>query len=237
MRVLSIDSATEAATCAIIEDERLLGEITFNCKKQHSIILMTIIDNLLKNINTDISTIDGFVVSKGPGSFTGLRIGMATVKGLSQGSNKPFISISTLDALAYNMAYTTGIICPILDALRGNVYTALYQFEENNLNRLTDYKIISLEELLALVKEQNKSVTFIGDGIKLFKEKIVKYLPEANFAPTHLNVARASALGELGIKKLLQGKNDNLYNSAPIYIRKSQAEREYEKRTGKSIDE
>lgn len=237
MRVLSIDSATEAATCAIIEDERLLGEITFNYKKQHSIILMTIIDNLLKNINTDISTIDGFVVSKGPGSFTGLRIGMATVKGLSQGSNKPFISISTLDALAYNMAYTTGIICPILDALRGNVYTALYQFEENNLNRLTDYKIISLEELLALVKEQNKSVTFIGDGIKLFKEQIVKYLPEANFAPTHLNVARASALGELGIKKLLQGKNDNLYNSAPIYIRKSQAEREYEKRTGKSIDE
>ncbi|MFT8314499.1 MAG: tRNA (adenosine(37)-N6)-threonylcarbamoyltransferase complex dimerization subunit type 1 TsaB [Clostridium sp.] len=237
MRVLSIDSATEAATCAIIEDERLLGEITFNYKKQHSIILMTIIDNLLKNINTDISTIDGFVVSKGPGSFTGLRIGMATVKGLSQGSNKPFISISTLDALAYNMAYTTGIICPILDALRGNVYTALYQFEENNLNRLTDYKIISLEELLALVKEQNKSVTFIGDGIKLFKEQIVKYLPEANFAPTHLNVARASALGELGLKKLLQGKNDNLYNSAPIYIRKSQAEREYEKRTGKSIDE
>lgn len=237
MRVLSIDSATEAATCAIIEDERLLGEITFNYKKQHSIILMTIIDNLLKNINTDISTIDGFVVSKGPGSFTGLRIGMATVKGLSQGSNKPFISISTLDALAYNMAYTTGIICPILDALRGNVYTALYQFEENNMNRLTDYKIISLEELLALVKEQNKSVTFIGDGIKLFKEQIVKYLPEANFAPTHLNVARASALGELGLKKLLQGKNDDLYNSAPIYIRKSQAEREYEKRTGKSIDE
>lgn len=237
MRVLSIDSATEAATCAIIEDERLLGEITLNYKKQHSIILMTIIDNLLKNINTDISTIDGFVVSKGPGSFTGLRIGMATVKGLSQGSNKPFISISTLDALAYNMAYTNGIICPILDALRGNVYTALYQFEENNLNRLTDYKIISLEELLVLIKEQNKSVTFIGDGIKLFKEQIVKYLPKANFAPTHLNVARASALGELGLKKLLQGKNDDLYNSAPIYIRKSQAEREYEKRTGKSIDE
>ncbi|AGK99043.1 tRNA (adenosine(37)-N6)-threonylcarbamoyltransferase complex dimerization subunit type 1 TsaB [Clostridium pasteurianum] len=237
MRVLSIDSATEAATCAVIEDERLLGEITFNYKKQHSIILMTIIDNLLKNINTDINTIDGFVISKGPGSFTGLRIGMATVKGLSQGSNKPFISISSLDALAYNMAYTPGIICPILDALRGNVYTALYQFEENNLNRLTDYKIISLEELLVFVKEQNKSITFIGDGIKLFKEQILKYLPEASFAPSHLNLVRSSALGELGLKRLLQGENDNLYDSAPIYIRKSQAEREYEKRTGKSIDE
>ena len=237
MRVLSIDSATEAATCAVIEDEKLLGEITFNYKKQHSVILMTIIDNLLKNINADISTIDGFVVSKGPGSFTGLRIGMSTIKGLSQGSNKPFISISSLDALAYNMAYTPGIICPILDALRGNVYTALYQFEGSNLNRFTDYKIISIKELLTLVKEQKKSVTFIGDGISLFKEQIENELPEANFAPAHLNLVRASALGELGLKKLVQGESDDLYDSAPIYIRKSQAEREYEKRTGKSIDE
>lgn len=237
MRVLSIDSATEAATCAVIEDDRLLGEITFNYKKQHSIILMTIIDNLLKNINADISTIDGFVVSKGPGSFTGLRIGMSTIKGLSQGSNKPFISISSLDALAYNMAYTSGIICPILDALRGNVYTALYEFQDNNLNILTDYKIISITELLTLVKDQKKSVTFIGDGIKLFKDQIQKELPEAIFAPTHLNLVRAAALGELGLKKLAQGESDDLYNSAPIYIRKSQAEREYEIRTGKSIDE
>lgn len=237
MRVLSIDSATEAATCAVIEDDKLLGEITFNYKKQHSVILMTIIDSLLKNINADISTIDGFVVSKGPGSFTGLRIGMSTIKGLSQGSNKPFISISSLDALAYNMAYTSGIICPILNALRGNVYTALYQFQGTNLNRFTDYKIISITELLTLIKEQKKSVTFIGDGIKLFKEQIQKELPKANFAPVHLNLVRAAALGELGLKKLVQGESDNLYNSAPIYIRKSQAEREYEIRTGKSIDE
>ncbi|MDF2503504.1 tRNA (adenosine(37)-N6)-threonylcarbamoyltransferase complex dimerization subunit type 1 TsaB [Clostridium sp.] len=237
MRVLSIDSATEAATCAVIEDEKLLGEITFNYKKQHSVILMTIIDNLLKNINADINTIDGFVVSKGPGSFTGLRIGMSTIKGLSQGSNKPFISISSLDALAYNMAYTSGIICPILNALRGNVYTALYKFEGNNLKRLTDYKIISIEELLALVKNQDSSATFIGDGIALFKNQIQEYLPEVRFAPTHLNLVKASSLGELGLKKLTQGESDDLYNSAPIYIRKSQAEREYEKRTGKSIDE
>ncbi|AJA49569.1 tRNA threonylcarbamoyladenosine biosynthesis protein TsaB [Clostridium pasteurianum DSM 525 = ATCC 6013] len=237
MKILSIDSATEAASCAVIEDEKLLGEITFNYKKQHSVILMTIIDNLLKNTNTDINTLDGFVVSKGPGSFTGLRIGMSTIKGLSQGSDKPFISISSLDALAYNMAYTPGIICPILNALRGNVYTSLYEFKRDALVKLTEYHIMSIEELLALIEKQNKPVTFIGDGINLFKEQISNSLPQTFFAPAHLNLVRASALGELGIKKLREGKSDDLYNSAPIYIRKSQAEREYEKRTGKSIDE
>lgn len=236
MRILSIDSSTQSATCAVIEDDKLLGEITFNYKKQHSVILMTIIDNLLRNIGSNINAIDGFVVSKGPGSFTGLRIGMATVKGLSQGTNKPFISISSLDALAYNMAYTQGIICPILDALRGNVYTALYKFEKDNLIRLTDYKIISIDELINLIRTKNAPTTFIGDGIKLFKEHILENIPESLFAPAHLNLVKASALGELGIKKLSEGKSDDIYNSSPIYIRKSQAEREYEKRTGKNID-
>ena len=123
MKILSIDSATAAATCAILEDDNVLSEITFNYKKQHSLILMPIIDELFNNTGMCISDIDAFVVSKGPGSFTGLRIGLATVKGLSQGTNKPFVAISTLDALANNLAYTNGIICPILDALRDNVYT------------------------------------------------------------------------------------------------------------------
>lgn len=237
MRILSIDSATEAATCSVIEDDKLLGEITFNYKKQHSVILMTIIDNLLKNINKTINDIDGFVVSKGPGSFTGLRIGMATIKGLSQGTNKPFVSISSLDALAYNLAYTDGIICPILNALRGNVYTALYSFNNNKLERLTDYMVISLEELLSLLKEKNTSVTFIGDGVPLFKDSIKLSIPNVKFAPTSLNVVKASALAELGLEKLLEGEYDDLYTSAPIYIRKSQAEREYEKRTGKDIND
>jgi tRNA threonylcarbamoyl adenosine modification protein YeaZ len=237
MRILCLDSATEAATCAVIEDNKLLGEITINYKKQHSIILMTIIDNILKQTNASIDTIDGFVVSKGPGSFTGLRIGMATVKGLSQGTNKPFVSISSLDCLAYNMAYTEGIICPILDALRDNVYTALYTFEGNNLKRLTDYMVISMDELLDLLKTKNTSICFIGDATPIFKDKIQNSLDNFKFAPTHLNVVRASSLGELGLMELNKGNYDNLYSSAPLYIRKSQAEREYEQRTGKDINE
>lgn len=237
MKVLCLDSATEAATCAVLEDNKLLGEITFNYKKQHSVILMTMIDNLLKNINADINSIDGFVVSKGPGSFTGLRIGMSTVKGLCEGTGKPFVSISTLDALAYNMAYTSGIICPILNALRENVYTALYCFEDGKLKRLSDYMIISIDELMELIKTENKKTTFIGDAISLFSEKLAASIENAVFAPAHLNIVRAAALGELGMADLKKGAKEDLLTAAPIYLRKSQAEREYEKRTGKDIND
>lgn len=237
MKILSIDTATAAASCAVIEDDKLLGEITYNYKKQHSIILMTIIDTLLKNVNTSIGDIDGFVVSKGPGSFTGLRIGISTVKGLSQGTNKPFVGISTLDALAYNLAYTDGIICPILNALRGNVYSAIYVFNGTKLEKLTENMLISMDELFILLEKYNKPVTFIGDGIPIFKEKIDNSLLHVKFAPTHLNFARASALGEIGLQKLLEGDFDDLFTSAPIYMRKSQAEREYEEKTGKDIND
>ncbi len=236
MKILSLDSATEAATCAVIENDKLLGEITFNYKKQHSVILMTIIDTLLKQIGTNIKDIDGFVVSKGPGSFTGLRIGMATVKGLSEGTGKPYVSISSLDALANNLPFTDGILCPILDALRGNVYSAIYTYNENKLKRLTDYMVISMDELLTMLKSKESSVTFIGDATYLYKDKITNSLESTNFAPSHLNFVRAAALGELGFKELLNNNFDSPH-TAPLYIRKSQAEREYELRTGKDINE
>jgi len=229
MRILSLDSATEVATCAILEDNNLLGESILNYKKQHSVILMPMIDSLLKNLNLSIKDIDGFVVSKGPGSFTGLRIGMATIKGLSQGTNKPFVSVSTLDALAYNMCYTSGIVCPVLDALRGNVYTALYSFTDSKLKLISDYMVISVEELVSLLEKHNQSVCFIGDGIQKNKD-VLSRLDKVSFAPAHLNIVRASSLGELGHELLSNGIEESLHNSAPVYLRKSQAERELDKK-------
>ncbi|AYD40832.1 tRNA (adenosine(37)-N6)-threonylcarbamoyltransferase complex dimerization subunit type 1 TsaB [Clostridium fermenticellae] len=237
MKILSLDSATESATCAIITDDKLLGEITFNYKKQHSVILMPIIDNLLKNLNLDINEIDGFVVSKGPGSFTGLRIGISTIKGLSHGTGKPFISVSSLDALAYNMAYTDGIICPIMDALRGNVYTALFTFSNGNLEKISDYMIISVEKLMSLIKKYNSPVCFIGDATYKYKKIIIQEMEDVLFAPNNLNVVKASALGEIGLKLLKSGSSDDLYTFSPLYIRKSQAEREYEKKLESKVNE
>ncbi|AAK80783.1 tRNA threonylcarbamoyl adenosine modification protein YeaZ [Clostridium acetobutylicum] len=237
MKLLAIDSATQAATCAVMDDDKLLGEITFNYKKQHSVILMSMIDDMLNTVNLKVEDLDGFVVSKGPGSFTGLRIGMSIVKGLSEGSKKPFVSVSSLDALAYNMAYTPGIICPVLDALRDNVYTALYTFEGNSLKRLTEYDAIHITELIELLKGYDSQVTFIGDAVYKFRNFFDENVENVQFAPAHLNLVRSSSLCELGMELLKSGVKDDLITSAPIYIRKSQAEREYEKRTGMSIDD
>jgi len=237
MIVLSIDSATESASCAVLDDDKLLGEIIFNYKKQHSVILMTMVEELLKNVALTINDIDGFVVSKGPGSFTGLRIGIATVKGLSQGTGKPFLGVSSLDALAYNMAFTSGIVCPILDALRGNVYTALYKFEGATLVRKSDYLVISIEELIALLKKQNEPCTFIGDAVHIFKDALTDSIGNVKFAPVHLDLVRASALGELGKASLALGEHDDINTFAPLYLRKCQAEREYEKKMSLLKDE
>ena len=147
MIVLSMDSSSLVTTVALLKDEHLLGEFTLNFKREHSVILMEKIEMLLKDCNIDISEVDGFVVSKGPGSFTGLRIGMATVKGLSMGSNKPYLSISSLDALAYSLINFDGIICPIMDALRDNVYTGLYKNIEGNLTKILDCTALDLTEL------------------------------------------------------------------------------------------
>lgn len=232
MKVLSLDTSTESATCAILDDDKLLGEITFNYKKQHSVVLMSMVDTLISNLKLSIDSLDGFVVSKGPGSFTGLRIGVSAIKGLSQGTKKPFVGVSSLDALAYNLAYTGGIICPILDALRDNVYTALYKFEGDSLNIISDHMIISIDKLIEILNEYEEMVCFVGDAIPKFKEKLTSKIKNAKFAPTHLNLTRASSLGELGLKLLKDDKHDDLYTFAPIYLRKSQAEREYEEKLG-----
>ena len=230
MRILGIDTATESASCAVIDDGRVLGEIVFNYKKQHSVILMEMIDSILKNLKLDISDIDAFAVSEGPGSFTGLRIGAAAVKGMSQGTGKPLVGISTLDSLAFNMAFTSGIVCPIMDALRGNVYTALYEFDGEVLVRKSDYLAISVDELIELLDEKKSTVCFIGDAVPLYRVKLSSNVRHARFAPLHLNVAKAASLAELGRIKMEDKGASDLHAFAPFYLRKPQAEREYEKK-------
>lgn len=227
MKILSVDSSTSAATVAVLNDDLVLGEITFNYKKQHSVILMDIIDKLLKGINININEVDGFVVSKGPGSFTGLRIGMATIKGLSQGLNKPYVSVSSLDAMAYKAFSINSIICPLMDALRGNVYTAFYTIENNNLKKISDYMCISIDEVIEKLKMYDNNIIFVGDDVKIFKDKL-STLDNAAFAPSHLNYVSAASLGVLGGIKLNLNQGDDVFTDSPLYLRKSQAERELE---------
>ncbi|MBE6047018.1 MAG: tRNA (adenosine(37)-N6)-threonylcarbamoyltransferase complex dimerization subunit type 1 TsaB [Clostridium sp.] len=229
MIVLSIDSSSKVATVALLNNDEILGEYVINNKREHSVLLMPMIENLLKDCNLSIDDIDGYVVSKGPGSFTGLRIGMATIKGLSFGSSKPYISISTLDALAYSLIDFNGLICPIMDALRENVYTALYKNTNEKLENILEPKPMDIDKLVELLKERNEDVIFTGDAISKHKDYIKANLPNAKFAPNHLSIIKASSLGELGLNLLKSGKYDDP-NSAPIYLKQPQAVRELERR-------
>ena len=191
---------------------------------------MRLIDSILKEYEIDINDIDAFIISRGPGSFTGLRIGMATLKGLAFASKKPLISVSTLDALAYNSISFQGIICPIMDALRDNIYTCLYKNENNNLTPLIKEQCLNINELVTILKEQTLPIIFVGDGVAKHKEFLQENIPNSFFAPNHSNFPKASSVGELGIKKINDGVIENIDSINPIYLRKSQAEREYEKR-------
>jgi len=248
MIILAVDSSSKVATVALMKDEKLLGEITLNDKKQHSVILMTIIQDLLKDNNLGVDEIDGYVVSKGPGSFTGLRIGMATIKGLSFGSGKPYVSVSSLDALALSVSNFDGIICPIMDALRNSVYTSLYRGQSTftnscieskdcniksdlpiTLEKLLDYSALDIDELVEIIKVKGEKVIFIGDGVDKYRDYLIENCPNCFFPPNHINLVRASALGELGSILLRNGDFDDS-NSTPFYLKKPQAEREYEQR-------
>lgn len=234
MKILALDSATECATAAILDGNKLLGEVVINHKKQHSVIMMPMIDSLIKSCGLTIADIDGYAISNGPGSFTGLRIGMSTVKGLVQATKKPFAAISSLDGLANNLFNVQGIVCPIIDALRGNVYTNFYRFENGRLITLGEDQLLSLDEVIEKCSSFNEPVTFIGDGTYKFGTKLTKALSNAAIAPSHLNVAKAASIGTLGHQKLSEGYSDNVLSSAPVYLRKCQAEREYDAKVNKN---
>lgn len=232
-KVLALDTSSAVASVAVVDDEKILGEVTLNYKKQHSTILLPMIDRLLKSLDLKINDVDCIAATSGPGSFTGLRIGAATAKGLCHGAGKPLIGIPTLDALAFNMANAKGIICPIIDALRGNVYTAIYRWENGSLIKIIDYMAVSLEDLDRMLGEYDEYIIFLGDGIFVYKEEIIKRLgSRAQFAPISMNMQRASSVAALALARYKQGSFDNYLDFAPFYLRKPQAEREYERTHG-----
>lgn len=239
MRVLAIDSSGLTATVAIVEDEITLAEYTVNYKKTHSQTLLPMIDEMVKMTETDLDTIDAIAVAGGPGSFTGLRIGSATAKGLGLALDKPLIHIPTVDGLAYNVYGCEDIICPIMDARRNQVYTGMYTFswkageKENQSLREPVFQVmkmqmaISVEELIRRLNNYGRRVVFVGDGVPVYKNILAEGLkvPYA-FAPAYMNRQRAAVVGTLGIKYYKAGKTETAMEHQPEYLRVSQAERE-----------
>lgn len=227
MRILALDSSGLVATVAIVEEEQILAEYTVNYKKTHSQTLLPMLDEIVKMTEFDLQTIDAIAVAGGPGSFTGLRIGSATAKGLGLALNKPLIHIPTVDGLAYNLYGNAGLICPIMDARRNQVYTGLYRFEGERFEIVEAQMPISLEELMEKLNAYGETVTFLGDGVPVYREQLEKGLCIKHyFAPAHKNRQSAAAVGTLAIQYLKEGRTETAMEHQPDYLRLSQAERE-----------
>ena len=247
MRVLAIDSSGLTATVAIVEDEQTIAEYTTNYKKTHSQTLLPMIDEMVRMVDADLKDIDAIAVAGGPGSFTGLRIGSATAKGLGLALDKPLIHVPTVDAMAYSMYGCEDIICPIMDARRKQVYTGLYSFshKKNEDGGLYDEPVfqvlrmqmaVPVEELIRHLNVYRRRVVFLGDGVPVYKEMLAEGLKVPySFAPSFMNRQRAAAVGALGIRYYEAGRYESAAEFRPEYLRKSQAERERAEREKNAV--
>ena len=227
MKILALDSSGLTASVAVIEDENLMGEYTMNYKKTHSQTLLPMLDELAKMIELDLQSIDAIAVAGGPGSFTGLRIGSATAKGIGLALDKPIIHVPTVDGLAYNLWGHQDLVCPLMDARRNQTYTGLYEFTADGMNILVESCAVGIEEILEKINEYGRPVVFLGDGVPVFRAIIEeKCRVPYSYAPAHLNRQRAGAVGVLGMEYYKQGKYQSAAEHKPDYLRLSQAERE-----------
>lgn len=223
MKILSLDSSATVATVALFEDGRLLAEITLNNGNTHSETLLPMVETILRAYGETVDGIDFFAATTGPGSFTGVRIGAATVKGLAFSTGKPCVEVSTLEAIAENLTARDGLICPVMNARRSQVYTALFKAEGGVLTRLMPDSALSIEELDGILSEYGEPVSFAGDGYSI----TVNALKETTFIPTpeRLRHQSAASVASVAYRKALKGETVSDKEMKVTYLRPSQAER------------
>ncbi|MBC7960636.1 MAG: tRNA (adenosine(37)-N6)-threonylcarbamoyltransferase complex dimerization subunit type 1 TsaB [Vallitaleaceae bacterium] len=232
MKVLALDTSGLVASVALANEQGILAEFTTNYKKTHSVTLMPMIEEMVKRVDLDLKTLDLIAVSAGPGSFTGLRIGSSTAKGLAHVLNLPIASISTLEGLASNISKTNCLICPMLDARRQQVYTAIYRYEGNIIIPITEEMACTATELMGLLGKYDEEVIFLGDGVAPNIKEIEQHLAPSKWslASSGSTLQRASSIALLGLRAAAEGKLQTYMEHAPNYLRKSQAEREREEK-------
>lgn len=238
MKILAMDSSSLVATVAVVADGVMTAEYTINYKKTHSQTLLPMLDEIVKTIELDMNTIDAIAVAAGPGSFTGLRIGCATAKGLGLALDKPLIPVPTIAGMAYNFFGITEdtIICPIMDARREQVYTGAYTFAaDGEFVTVFEQDAMDIRELLDKLSGLGKKVIFAGDGVPVFKNIIDEECKVPfSYAPAHLSRQRAGAIAALGEVLYNKGIYESAAEHKPEYLRKSQAEREMAMKNGEA---
>ena len=238
MRILAIDTSGLVGAVAIADGDILLAQFSIQYKTTHSEILLPMLDDMCRKVHLDLSSIDAIAVAKGPGSFTGLRIGAATAKGLALALDKPIIPVPTVDGIAYNLYGNEKVICPMMDARRNQVYTGLYTFvpkmpEGKSMERTFDMQIIhgqyaaALEDIIGEINNLGKAVILLGDGVPVYHDVLEKSLKVPySIAPVHQNRQSAASLAALAAKMASEGVMVSADEFAPDYLRLSQAERE-----------
>ena len=231
MKILGIDSSGLTASAAIVSEDILVAEFTVNNKQTHSQTLLPMIDQVIKMSGIGLEELDGIAVAAGPGSFTGLRIGSSTAKGMALALNKPIISVPTLEGMAYRMAGCSGVICPLMDARRNQVYTGIYKVSDNRLECLLEQSAVDILEIVEKINEYSENVVFLGDGVPVHRAVLEERITVPyQFAPLHLNRQSAAAVAALGVVYMAEGRMEDAKDHKPVYLRKSQAERERAKR-------
>lgn len=236
MKILGIDSSGLVAGIAVLEDDVMLAEYNVNYKKTHSQTLLPMLDEVKKMIELDLDTVDAIAVAAGPGSFTGLRIGSATAKGLGLALDKPLVEVPTLEGLAYNYCGTDSLVCPLIDARRNQVYTGIYEFEGQKLKIVEPQCAVDISAIIEKIntlgeKFPGREIIFLGDGVPVYQEKLQSNVKiPFVFATPGSNRQRAGSVAALGAVYFAQGKWVNARDHSPEYLRQSQAERERNER-------
>ena len=229
MLILTIDSSTKVGSVSLISDEKLIAENLLNLQLNHSPRLMPAVVDVLEKSGYTKDDLDGIGIAIGPGSFTGTRIGVAAAKSLAQSLELPIVGVSTLEVLAAGLKYVTGYICPMIDARRQRVYSALYQGagSGNEFTAQTTESLLEIDDLLAELAEVEAEIYFVGQIVSEYKEQIEAKIDKPRFIEDSFNLPRAGALGDLALSRLQAGQNDDLYALKPNYLKRSQAEIEW----------
>lgn len=225
MKILGLDTSTIMTTCAVLDGEKLIGEYSLSQSMSHSEKLVPMIKELLDSLDLRIKDIDLFATTVGPGSFTGLRIALSTIKAFAHIYDRPVVGISTMEALAFNLPYND-IVVPMLDARRNRVYSGIYKWNNDNLESILEADAFEIDILIEKLDKYN-SIVVNGDGSILYRDLLKEGLGErVSFAKVGDNMPRAASVCQIASKRFKEGKVDDYFSLTPDYLRPSQAERE-----------
>lgn len=222
MKILGIDTSSNILSICVSENDNILGENTINNLTNHSPKVVPMIDELLSSLQIDISDIDVFACSIGPGSFTGLRIGIGLAKAMAQANDKPIIGVPTLLSLGKNISIADGYICPMIDAKNENVYTCIL---DNNYSLVMDYCCLNILELLEKCKTLDKPIYFIGNGAIIYTDMINESISSSNILGIESSELTAKNICQISYDKFISGQVDNVFTLSPTYLRPTSAER------------